>query len=1088
MFLSNVPKHGVENKLLVNLLSIFIIVAGTMTVIKMKREAFPNVSFDVVTVQTNYPGATAKEIETLITNPIEDELDTVSDLKEVSSSSAEGYSLISIQLEANVKNKDKLINEIQQAVDRVDTFPNDLEQLPMVREIKTEDSPVIEVALSANLPRKQLQDLGKSLELQLEDIPEVSRVARSGWKEEQIWVSADPQKLQQYRLSLDQITDVLRLRNINLPGGNLKKTNQELLVRTNAQYKTPEEIEEIVLRANPTGGVIKVKDVASVDYAFADSSTELRANGKDGFTLTVIKKERYDIIDLVEKVEQTIERFQKTAPSELQITLINDVSFFVERRLGILLKNGGVGLILVLLTLLVFLSPPVAFWTAFGLPVAAGLGIWLMSFFGIDINLISMFALIMVLGMLVDDAIIVAENIYRKMEDGMSPKQAAIEGGQEVLKPVSTAILTSVLVFLPLAFMTGIFGKFVYAIPIVVILMLLASWLESMWILPAHLTEGARVTKYFLRKAQEKKAKQKFSFIDWLKTRYRNLLAVVLPKHTMVAHVFYVLIVIGIYIGIQTTPVVLFPSKGIEIFYVRGEMELGTPLSVTKEKLTQVEQYIEEIPKHELKDYITVVGKMENDPNDPFAVRNTHVGQIAVFLSPLQERDREADAIMSELRAKLANVEGFKRLTLDEVNTGPPQGKPVAIRIRGEDLNRLDELSEKVKEELAQVPGVIDIRDDYEPGKDELVVRIREENLAKAGLNAQQVARLIRTVFEGEVASTIQEADEETDVLVRINDQGRANEEIFQELYIQNPLGRLIPVRNLITVQKQQGLNSITHYDGKRTVSVTADIDQSITSSLAVNTEMQKKLLPIEQDNLGYSLRYGGEYEDTQESLQSLFRAFAIAIFLVFIVLASTFNTLTQPFLIMLAIPFSLFSAIYALKFHGEPFSFLAMLGMIGLSGVAVNDSIVLIDFINTQVDKGKDLIESVIQACQTRLRPVMLTSITTVVGLAPVAYGIGGSDPFLKPMALAMSWGLAFGTLLILFLIPNAYLTIRKYPVASIVGLFTPLACLGLVQTMALGSATYAVALVLAFGLPYLAWAGVYSIKKIIKAAIGER
>ncbi|MCB0271790.1 MAG: efflux RND transporter permease subunit [Bdellovibrionales bacterium] len=1081
MFLSKLPEHGVNNKLLVNLISALLVLAGILTVASTQREAFPNVSFDTVMIQTNYPGATPKEIETLITNKIEDELETVNDIKDITSVSAEGYSLITVVFEADVKNTDKLINDIQQAVDRVDDFPSDLEKPPFVREMNTKDSPVIEVALSGNLTRKELQEYGKSLELQLQDIPQVSKVARSGWKDEQVWVEADAKKLEKFKVSLDQISDALRLRNINLPGGNLKSNHKEFLVRTDAEFKTLDEIKEIVIRANQTGQVVRIKDVATVQYGFDDSSSsvELRPNGAEGFTLTVIKKESADIIKLVDRIEDVIDNFQKIAPDTLHITLINDVSFWVKRRLGILLKNGAVGLLFVLISLIIFLSPPVAFWTAVGLPVASALGIWAMSYFGINVHLISMFALIMVMGMLVDDAIIVAENVYRKMEEGMSPKEAAIVGTREVIKPVSTAILTSVLVFVPLAFMTGIFGKFVFAIPIVVILMLMASWIESMWILPTHLAEFEKVTKFFLERDKKRRANNKSSLIEVLKKRYGKFLQRILPYHTMIAQIFYVLIIAAIYIGIKTTPVNLFPGKGIEIFFVRGECELGTPLSATKERLIQLEKYVKEIPSSELKDFITIIGKMENEPNDPFAIRNTHVGQIAVYLTPDQKRDRSAKEIMDELRDKIKHVEGFKRVWLDEVNPGPPQGKPVAIRVRGDDLETIYDISKQVEEKVRSLPGVIDIRNDYEQGKDEIVVKVNESMVAQASLHATQIARIVRTSFEGEIATEIREGDEDINVIVRLNEKDRSNQDIFKKLYVQNPAQRMIPIQNTVMIQARQGINSIKHFDGKRTISVTADLEEDKTSSLEVNTALEKPLSEITQNYPGYSIRYGGEYEDTQESLNSLIKAFVIAIFFIFVVLASAFNSMGQPFLIMLAIPFSLFSAIYALKFHGEPFSFLAILGMIGLSGVSVNDSIVLIDFMNQKVEEGKDHIASVIEACQTRLRPVILTSITTVVGLAPVAYGIGGSDPFLKPMALAMAWGLALGTILILFLIPNAYLSVKKHPFASVATLFSPLVGIGIFQSLSAPiPVSGTIALAVTFAIPYLA----YLIRKMVQ------
>jgi len=1101
MFLSKVPEHGVKNKLLVNLLSIFVLFIGIRTILNTQREVFPNVSMDVVVINTVYPGATSGEIETLVTNPIEDALDSLSDIKEISSISAEGYSNVTVLLEPDAPNKDKIINDLQQAVDRIDDFPSDLDQLPVVKEINTKDQPIIEIALSGNLERKELQEHGKNLESLLEEIPGVSDIARSGWKDAKIYVEANAKALKRYRISIDQISDVLKFHNINVPAGNLKGSDKEFLVRTDSKFYTLEEIENVIIRANPTGRYVKVKDVATVTNGFDDASSSvvLRPNGKEGFNLSVIKKESKDVIKLVEHVEKVIEDYRKIAPQELQLSTINDSSMWVKRRLGILVNNGALGLLFVLISLLIFLSPPVAFWTAIGLPVAAALGIWGMQFFGMSINMISMFALIMVMGMLVDDAIIVAENIYRRMEEGYSPKEAAIIGGTEVLKPVSTAILTSILVFLPLAFMTGIFGKFVFIMPVVVIVMLIASWIESLWILPAHLTEFESVTNLFLNrnKAPNLNAGRirrffKFIFslpgrlIDFLRTIYGSFLKLILPAHIIIAHIFYVVIFALIYFSIKTTPIVLFPSEGIEIFFVRAECETGTPSYVMEEKLKKIEDILKTLPQSEMDDFVTFVGILQNDPGDPFTTRNSHVGQIAVYLTPEAGRTRLTKDIIEDIRKQTASFEGeFKRIWFDKINPGPPTGKPVALRVRGESLDTLNKIAQKIETQLQEIKGVKDIRNDYDQGKDEIVVAIKEKSAAQSRINASQIARVIRSSFEGEVATDIRKGDEDTHVIVRLSESDRKNPNIFDELYIQNPLSRMIPVKNLITRRQGPGINAIKHFDGKRTVSVTADIEEGETTSIEVNQAIEKPLADIMKDFTGYSVQFGGEYEDTQESLNSLMQAFILALFLIFIVLATSFNSLSQPFLIMLAIPFSLCSAMYALKMHGQPFSFLAMMGMIGLSGVSVNDSIVLIDFINQKVDQGKNMLDSVVEACKTRLRPVMLTSITTVVGLAPVAYGIGGSDPFLKPMALAMAWGLAFGTLLILVLIPNAYLCIKKYPLASIVALFTPFLGIGLIeyfikQDRIPGLLIGVVALLLVFAIPYLTYLCVWGIKKI--------
>ncbi|MEZ4704110.1 MAG: efflux RND transporter permease subunit [Bdellovibrionota bacterium] len=1071
MLLNKLPEFGVKNKLVVNLFSIFIIIAALFSIKTLKREAFPNFSFDIVTISTVYPGATSEEVERLITQPIEDEIKAVSDLKETLSVSMEGYSLLYITLDPDAKDKAKVINDIQQAVNKVDDFPSNLEKLPIVNELRTQDSPIIEIALSGDFSRAELQDLAIKLETELEELDEVSGIIRNGWKEKQIWVELDSQKLRQYRISTDTVARAVQLRNVNIPAGKIIGHESELLIRTNAEFETPEEIDEIVVRSNTTGQIVRVKDVGKSSYQFQDEATSLRADGSDAVSLVVVKKGRFDVIDLVDKVTETVDQFKQRAPG-LHVSYINDISFFVKRRLGILTNNGTVGLLFVLLSLFIFLSPPIAFWTVVGLPVAAGTGFWIMKYFDISINLISMFGLIMVLGMLVDDAIIVAENIFRKMEEGVPAEEAAIVGAQEVIKPVSTAILTSVLVFLPLSMMTGIFGKFVFAIPVVVIIMLLASWIESMWILPSHLTEFPEITKKFLQKMANNK---KFQVIYPLKRWYEGFLRKVLPHHTKVAFFTFFFIVVGIYVGIKTTPVNLFPGEGIEIFFIRGESKVGTTLEVTEEKFKALEEIVSQLPSSEVKNFVTVSGKIENDPNDPFNTRGSHVGQMVVYLTPDQERDRSAKEITEELRPKLDAVSEFDRLTIEEVKPGPPQGRPVAVRVRGDRYEILEEIAEKVKQELAKIPGVLDVRDDFEEGKQEINLKLDEKVLGQTGLNPTSVANSVRTAFEGFLAGIIQEGEEETDVLVRLNKNDRSKQETLSELYIENPAGFQIPLSKVAQLEHGVGINSIKHFDGRRTITVTSEINEEQTTSIEVNQQLQNKLTDIEKQYLGYTVSFGGEYEETNESLGSLMRAFILALFLIFVILASTFNTLSQPFLIMLAIPFSLFSAIYALKFHGEPFSFLAMIGMIGLSGVSVNDSIVLIDFINQNREKFSDAMEGVIDACKTRLRPVILTSITTVVGLIPVAYGIGGGDPFLMPMALAMAWGLAFGTILILVLIPTAYLTMAKYPLGSVSALCAPWVGLGVIfsplSKMIGTHLTHVIGLILMIVVPFLVY-----------------
>lgn len=1017
-------EFSVKNSLVVNLLAVFVTVAGLLTALSMNREAFPLFSFDIVSINTRYPGATPEEVEKLITQPIEEELRSIADLDKVESISAEGYSLIYVTIDPDAKNKSRIVTEIQQAVDRVEGLPADLEDDPIATEIRTQDSPIIELVLFGDMSRVDLQAQAEEIEKQLLDVSLVADIQKKGWKEQEIWVELNPKKLNVYQLSINEISDAIKARNINVPGGIFDDGREEFLVRTNAEFTKPEEINEIVVRANTSGRVIQVKDVGQARYAFEDTDTTVRVNGENSVSLVVVKKAVGDTINLVEEVQRVTENFIENSHSKLQYSFINDVSIYVKRRLNILLSNGWIGLLLVIISLFVFLSPRVALWTALGLPMAMGMGLWMMGVFDITINLISMFGLILILGMLVDDSIVVAESIYRFLEQGKNPVEAAILGTKEVVKPVIMTILTTVVFFLPLAFMSGIFGKFLKPIPIVVIITLLASLVECFIILPSHLADFGASKKH---KADSSgiKTKQYSKWFEAFKDFYGRCMQGIFRVYFLVTVLAIVILVGGIDYGIKTTPINLFPGKDIEIFFVRAEGKIGTALKVTEDKVKQIEELIRNLPKDELKDYATQIGLVQQDPNDPATLRGSHVAQVAVYLTAKENRERETKQITDQLREKVKNIQGFERVWIDEVKPGPPQGKAVSLRIRGPDFETSREIVTQIKTDLKNIPGVRDIRDDFEPGKKEVQVILNEKNIARASLSPLMVAKTVRSAVDGDLATVIKQGEDEVNVFVKLDENLSSSYKVLNDMFVRNPFGFQVPLSKLVSFDEGQSISQIKHYDFKRVVGISANIDEDITSSKEVNDIIRKKYSNLGQKYFGYDLFFGGEEKDTQESLDSLMRAAILALMMAFFILAAAFNSLSQPLLILLAIPYGLFAAIYALKFHNEPLSFLAFLGLIGLSGVTVNDSVILIDYINQKRKECEDRVEAVLIACKTRLRPVILTSVTTVLGLAPVAYGIGGNDPFLKPMALTMTWGLAFGTVLTLVLIPCAYLSL---------------------------------------------------------------
>lgn len=1016
-------EFSIKQPLFVNLLCIFIIFAGIIALKTMTREMFPNVTYDMVIVTTTYDGATPRDVEKLITIPLEKELKEVDDIEEMKSASIENFSSIVLKIDPEAEDKDKIVNDIQSAVDKAD-LPKDLLDDPLVREIESKDIPVIEISIAGNMSEAKLQEHAKVLEEYLLDIPAVSAVERTGWRDKEIWVEVRPEALEDYHIALSEIMEDIARRNVNMPGGKFVRGETEFLLRTTGQFETVEEIKKIILRSNEMGNQIRVEDIASVNPGFEEDQSISKTNGERAINLTVVKKQSADAIDLVNDVRKLVASYESSVSDPPQITLINDFSYYIKRRLNVLVQNGFLGVIFVLITLLLFLNPKVAIVTAIGIPIAFMMTFFAMLSLDISINLISMFGLIIVLGMLVDDAIVVSENVFRHVENGMPFKKAAYVGTSEVWQAVLSTVLTTIAAFAPLMFMTGIIGKFVWAIPVVVIIALTASLLQAFFILPVHLAEIGRIPKIncMAKLTSKLHLHRPTQLLNIVTNWYVVILMKAVKKRYLVTLGVVVLLVGSIVIAKFFLPVILFPARGIDSFFVRARLPVGTPLEVTEKKFRELEKLVDTIPRDEMDDYFTQIGLVQDDPSDPFTERATHVGQITVFLKPSADRKRETSELVEELRQKSKAFTGYDELAFDEPVPGPPVGRPVMVRLRGENLEVLNKLADQVKAYLKTVSGVKDIKDDYELGKGEWRIVVNEEEAAKAGLMIGEIARSVRHSFDGGIATTIKKADEEIDVRVRLPYGSRYDETSLSKVRVPNPYGHLTPLDVVASFKEEPGVSAIKHYKRRRNVNVTAGVDQDIITSVQVTEKLKEHFKDFAKKNPGYTISYGGEYEETQKSMNSLMKAFALSILLIFMILATNFKSIVQPIIVMMAIPFGLIGVFVVFMIHGMPLSFLALLGIVGLSGVVVNSSIILMDFINKARSEGMNRYDAIREAGRIRVRPVLITAITTVVGLFPIAYGLWGSDPILIPAALALMWGLIFATGLTLIVIPCFY------------------------------------------------------------------
>jgi len=1013
---------SVKNSMFINLLSVFVIIAGLIAAIGMRREAFPDISPNKVQVTTVYPGSSAEEVEKLITTPLEKELREVGDVEKMLSTSLEGLSMIMLELDPDVKNVDKIVNDIQRAVDKVKGLPDDVEEDPLVMDLEMKDVPVIGVALSGDISETDLQDLSEVLEDRILNLDGVATVRRWGWRDREMWVEVEPNKLREYHISIEEIMSALRKRNISVPGGSMLQGAKELNIKTTGEFTTAKEIEEVVIRASDIGNWVRIKDVAKVKDTFQEEDIINKTFGTRSIYLVIVKKESADAIDVVKDTKDIVKQFEETTPPELKLAYVDDLSFYIKRRLDVLKRNGIIGFLLVITSLLIFLNRRVALVTALGIPIAFLATFFIMSYLGLSINLITMFGLILVLGMLVDDGIIISENCYRYMEGGMPPREAAVKGTQEVIKPVTATILTTMAAFSPLMMMSGRMGDFIKYIPIVIILALFASMFEAFIILPSHIADFVKVKKDKKGKVVSKKDTKWFKK---LLNFYTTLLTVSIKRRYRVCMGVFLLFLFCIFMVVKIMPYEMFSSRGIEIFFIRAETKIGTSLDEMNKLISKVEEKISELPEHELDAFVTEVGKMTEDPHSASLRQGTHLSQIVVYLTPETQRKRTASEIIEDLREQTKDLEPlFDRLYYEKVRPGPMIGKPVEVRIRGEHYEVMEEISEKYKTFLETIEGVSDVNDDYEPGKEEVLVRVDENAAANAYLSVGEIAASVRNAFEGGIATSIkrEKAAEEINVLVRFPERIRNEFEAFEKILVPNKFDNLIPLRNVARLERREGIFAINHLDGKKVITVRADVDTEVIKPNKVNGRVIREFRNIESEYPGYTVKYGGAHEEMEKSMRSFMKAFLLAFILVFLILASNFNSLIQPLVVMLAIPFGIIGVVLMFFLHGEPMSFLAIIGIVGLSGVVVNDSIVLVDFINRLRKQGLDRRKSIIEAGQLRLRPVILTTVTTVLGLMPVAYGIGGGDPILIPMAMAICWGLVFATALTLILIPCIY------------------------------------------------------------------
>ena len=1015
--------------------SLAFIAIGVLSVVGMQRDQFPAVDFEILAVTTAYPGASPEDVEKSVTNVIEKELLSVSGIKEITSTSREGISSIIVTLEADLKDVTTVKNDVRNAVNRVKSFPEEVTDLPQVVDFNITEFPIITINIDgANSDYALARQITDDLETALLKIKGVASIDKNGYLKSEIQIKVDPIKLDKYNISVNEVISAISTRNARFTVGGNNQESLEKNIVILSEFQSIDEIKDVVIKSSFDGPVIRLDDIANVFRGEEEETSITRVNGTKGFVLQIKKQDQADIIRTVKRVRERVSELQENYPDNIDIFYTDDSSEAVENRLNIIIKNGYIGLALVLVVLGAFLSLKTAFWVAVSIPVTLLGTVFGLGLTGNTINLISLSGFILVLGIVVDDSIIIAESIHHYKSKGGDLYKNVVMGLKRVIMPVVTTIISTMLVMSSFFLMSGILGKFIYILPVVVIFALGISFLEITFALPAHLSTN-------------KVEKQRTWFIP-VENFYNRFMRYALRWRYLIVPLFIALLVYTSFFAFKNIPFNLFPSRGATVIFANIEAPNGSSAAYTENIVIDVENIIVNEIGEDLDSFTSTIGSYF-----------TNVANIEIALTPTSDRERTAEDMEEKLTALVENVEGAEKINISLLRPGPPQGEDIEITLVAENDTQRNLAADRVEEILKSIDGVDNINRNDEIGKPRIETVLDFDEMARLGVDYQSVYRHLRTAFSGSYVTDVTIAGKEEDVRIYIGSEDYT-ENFINNTTVKNRQGNSIPMSQFSTLREIEGEPDYNHFDGDRSIKLTASIadgrpkrkanevnqdhyfdgDQSIKMtpggvqsikrgpppSKTAILSMALKELNAPVDFPQVSIITSGGAQESIESLQDFLRAFVVAIIGIFLLLAILFNSYSQPMLVLAAVPFSLIGVVWAFYFHGEPLSFFALTGSLALMGVIVNDSLVMVSHLNYIKEKSAALEDKIIwiaRGSRDRLRAVVLTTLTTMAGVLPLAYGIGGTDVFLQPMVLALGYGLIFGTVLTLILLPCMYL-----------------------------------------------------------------
>lgn len=1032
-----------KNPVASNVLMLVLIIGGLVTLASgIKQEVFPEVELDVVSIEVDYPGASPAEVEQAVILAVEEEVRGIDGVKKVTSATTEGMGTTFVELLLGTE-QDRALNDVKSAVDRITSFPQDVER-PIVSLISNRQQ-VLSLVVYGDVDEATLREVVEVSRKELLRDDRVTYVELSGIRPLEISIEVPQAELRKYGLTLDGVANRIRGASVELPGGAVKTDAGEVLLRTTERRDRGVEFGDIILLSQPDGSQVRVRDIATVIDGFQDNDREATFNGQRAAMINIYRVGNETPLTVAAAGKEYVEKLQETLPEGLYAAPWFDTAEMYEQRMSLLMNNARIGLLLVLLTLGLFLEGRLAFWVTLGIPISFAGSLLFLPPADVSINMISLFAFIVTLGMVVDDAIVVGESIYKHRSDGEGRLEAAIKGAQEVSQPVIFAILTSCVAFAPMLMVPGVMGKFFRVVPIVVIAVLIISLVESLLILPAHLSHEMPwwlrvvLSPYLWLMKWVSRAQMPTRLQHFIQKSYVPLLRQALEWRyfTVTLGVATLLFTVGYTMG--RIPFTFLPKVEGDMITAHLKMPVGTPAASTERIADTIVGHaralIEEADERTdvptvsrgIYEEVGAATQLEPSPDGKIGKEGSHLATVMVYLNDAAERDFSTQQYVQDWRDAIGEIPGAESLIFTyEVGVEP--GKPIDIQLIHDDVDTLEAAAERLAKEIASYSGLRDIDSGVTKGKEQLDFRLTDEAVAQ-GLTEFELARQVRGAFFGSEAVRQQRGRDEVRAYVRLPLEERQSLYNVEQLIIRTPNGGEMPVSRAADLERGRAFTVIHRTDGRRTITVTADIaSEDANANEIVGQILEREMPQLMADFPGLAFSLGGEQEQQADTMHALGLGFVLALIVMFSMLAVVFRSYSQPLLIMSAIPFGFVGAVWGHVLMGFNLSIMSLMGLVALSGVVVNDSLILIVAVNRYRDDGMALWDAVVSGGARRFRPILLTSLTTFFGLLPMIFERSVQARFLVPMAVSLGFGVLAATFIMLLLVPCSYIILEDF------------------------------------------------------------